>query len=56
MKTMPSFKIGSSVRPDPATAGTGKDRLSVPDPGAYNPNASFTKSRAASIGFGSSKR
>jgi hypothetical protein len=49
---MPSYKIGTSKRSDSLT----KERSGLPDPAAYNPNTSFTKTSSASFGFGTGKR
>lgn len=53
MKTLPSYKIGTSKRPEPILNFTGLR----PSPTAYNPNDSFTKPNiSANIKFGTSKR
>ena len=49
---MPSYAIGTSKRSESIP----KDRLTMPEPGAYDPTTNFTKTAAAAFGFGTSKR
>lgn len=52
LKNMPQYKIGTSKR----SGSIPKDRLLSPDPGVYEPRVEFTRTAAASFGFGTSKR
>lgn len=52
LKALPSYKIGTSKRSESIP----KDRFISPEPGAYDPTINFTKTSAASFGFGTGKR
>ncbi len=52
MKSMPSFKIGTSKRTDSVP----KERLFIPNPTSYDPKDSYTKQKSAAFGFGTSNR
>lgn len=53
MKTMPKFSIGREKRKG---EHENKDKVAQPSPDAYKVKDDFTKTQAASWGFGSSKR
>lgn len=44
--------MGTSIRND----STAKEKVNIPDATAYNPTDSFTKTKSASFGFGTSQR
>jgi hypothetical protein len=52
LKNLPAYKIGTSKRSESIP----KDRLFMPEGGAYDPTTKFTKTSAAAFGFGTSQR
>ena len=52
LKAAPAYKIGTAKRNDSVP----KDRMNIPDATVYSPNDSFTKTKGAAFGFGTSQR